>query len=762
MIAMELCFTLYVSDAMDDLVNQAGHLLKIVSFYLVYKAVVVTGLRNPINLLFRELCQKEAELESRVIERTRMLARQSEKNLALLHNASDGITIMDVNANIIEVSDSFCIMLGYTREEMIGMNVAQWDCGFKSHDEMMAAFRRQLDRQVRSIFQSRHRRKDGSIYDVEISGYPIQLDGTKILFNSSRDITERKRAEEKLQLAASVFSHAHEGIIITAIDGVILEVNETFTHITGYGHDEVLGKTPRLLSSGLQHDDFYASMWDEMTKKGHWSGEIWNRRKNGDLYAIMQTISAVRDAQGKTLRYVAMFSDITPIKKHQNELEYIAHHDVLTQLPNRTLLSERLLQAMSNASHCQQSLAVVFLDLDGFKVINDRYGRAMGDQVLVSVAANMKHALREGDTLARFGGDEFVAVFSNVANFEVCVPLLSRLLDATAQVVRICNLDVHLSASLGVTFFPQSQEVDADQLLRQADQAMYQAKLAGKNCYHVFDAALDQSVRGRNESLERIRQALSANEFVLHFQPKVNMRTGRVIGVEALVRWQHPTRGLLFPAQFLSVIEGHALSVSLGEWVIDHALAQVEQWHSCGLDLKVSVNVGARQLQQADFVERLGGILSIHPGVSHGQLQLEVLETSALDDVAWTSSVIEACRKMGVTFSLDDFGTGYSSLTYLRRLPVVELKIDQSFVRNMLEDPDDLAILNGIIGLASAFNRQVVAEGVECVECGTLLLKLGCELAQGYCIARPMPSLELPAWCATWRPDPAWARESAP
>jgi EAL domain-containing protein (putative c-di-GMP-specific phosphodiesterase class I) len=298
--------------------------------------------------------------------------------------------------------------------------------------------------------------------------------------------------------------------------------------------------------------------------------------------------------------------------------------------------------------------------------------------------------------------------------------------------------------------------VDADQLLRQADQAMYQAKLAGKNCYHVFDAELDRSVRGHHEGMERIRHALVEREFVLHYQPKVNMRTGKVIGAEALIRWQHPEKGLLPPAVFLPVIEDHPLAVEIDEWVIDTALTQMTLWQASGLDIPVSVNVGARQLQQAGFPERLREILAAHPDVRPGDLELEVLETSALEDVVGVSKIIEACREIGVTFALDDFGTGYSSLSYLKRLPVNRLKIDQSFVRGMLEDPDDLAILEGVIGLATAFRREVIAEGVETVEHGEMLLRLGCEQAQGYGIARPMPAREFAGWSATWRPDAAW------
>jgi EAL domain-containing protein (putative c-di-GMP-specific phosphodiesterase class I) len=315
---------------------------------------------------------------------------------------------------------------------------------------------------------------------------------------------------------------------------------------------------------------------------------------------------------------------------------------------------------------------------------------------------------------------------------------------------------MQVSASLGVTFYPQTDDIDADQLLRQADQSMYQAKLAGKNRYHVFDAEHDRSLRGHHESQDHIRTALVEREFVLYYQPKVNMRTGKVVGAEALIRWQHPEKGLLPPAAFLPVIEDHPLAIDIGEWVIDTALTQVELWRAAGLDIPVSVNVGALQLQQPTFVERLRSILALHPTLEPGCLDLEVLETSALEDVEGISLLMRTCRGMGVTFALDDFGTGYSSLTYLKRLPAKLLKIDQSFVRDMLDDPDDLAILKGVIGLASAFHREVIAEGVETIAHGVLLLQLGCDLAQGYGIARPMPAHQMPAWCATWRPDAAW------
>ena len=593
---------------------------------------------------------------------------------------------------------------------------------------------------------------------VEMRCTAIDWQGQPATLNSLSDITERRRTEQQLQLAASVFTHAREGIMITDADGAIIDVNDTFTRITGFTRQEALGENPRILNSGRHDAEFYAGLWRSLIEKGHWYGEIWNRRKNGDIFAEMQTISAVYDADGQTQHYVALFSDITLIKEHEQQLEHIAHYDALTSLPNRVLLADRLHQAMSQAQRRQQALAVVYLDLDGFKAINDCHGHDVGDQLLMLLARRMRDTLREGDTLARLGGDEFVAVLLDLSNAADSASLLGRLLAATAQPVPVNGHLLQVSASLGVTFYPQREDVDADQLMRQADQAMYQAKLAGKNRYHIFDAEQDIYIKGQHESLDRIRRALSEGEFVLYYQPKVNMRLGTVIGAEALIRWQHPDKGLLSPASFLPMIEGHPLAVSVGEWVLDTALGQMARWQAMGLTLPVSVNIGARQLQQMDFVIRLRQILARHPQVSPSQLELEILETSALEDLAEVSQVIAACRDMGVNFALDDFGTGYSSLTYLKHLQVALLKIDQSFVRDMLDDPDDLAILSGVIGLAAAFRRDVMAEGVETIEHGAMLLQLGCERAQGYGIAHPMPADAFPNWAARWQADPLWRR----
>ncbi|MGA7856499.1 MAG: PAS domain S-box protein [Terracidiphilus sp.] len=583
--------------------------------------------------------------------------------------------------------------------------------------------------------------------------------GGVIIF--SDDITRQKTAEDRLHLAASVFTHASEGITITDASGTILDVNHAFTRITGYSREEVIGKNPRILNSGRQSREFYTEMWSQLTANGYWSGEIWNRARDGRVFPEILTISAVPDATGKTQQYVALFADISSLKEQEQKLERLAHYDPLTGLPNRALLSDRLQVAMPRGQRRGRPMAVVCLDLDNFKGINEHYGRETGDQLLSVMANRMGLALRQDDMLARIGGDEFVAVLADAGSTDDSIPMINRLLNAVAEPVELGELTLHVSTSIGVTFFPQPADVDAEQLLRQADQAMYQAKVEGKNRYHIFDAREDRSVRGHHEDVERIRRAFHANEFLLYYQPKVNMRTGSVLGAEALIRWQHPQGGLLPPAQFLPIIEGNALALEVGEWVIETALTQIESWHAAGLNIPVSVNISGQQLLEPNFVERLSALLAAHPGVRPSSLELEVLESSALQDLGQVSEVITACSELGVSFALDDFGTGYSTLTYLRRLPADVLKIDRSFVREMLDNPEDLTMLEGVLALVTAFRRLASAEGVETMEQGLMLLRLGCQVAQGYGIARPMPASDFPSWAAAWHPPLEWVNVSA-
>ncbi len=563
------------------------------------------------------------------------------------------------------------------------------------------------------------------------------------------------KADKKLQLAASVFTNAYEGIMITYAFELITEVNSSFIKMTGYSREELIGSDSGMLKSDKHSKVFYHQMWNSIATTGSWSGEVTNRRKNGETFVELKTISCLYDENGIVTNYLSMGTDITVNKLHQRQMERSAHYDQLTGLPNRELLSERLSHIIIQCKKHQQSSAIVVLDLDNFKLINDTYGHDVGDQVLIKMSKCIGGVLREWDTLSRIGGDEFVIILTHLDQVTDCYYALERLLKATSSSITVGNAVIPMSASIGVATYPEDN-VDAELLIRHADQAMYVAKQAGKNCYRLFDTAQDKAVNIQQESLGNIRRALQQQEFVLYYQPKVNMSTGEIIGVEALIRWQHPLRGLLPPLDFLPAIEGHAISLEIGEWVIATALSQISQWHEMGFTFRISVNVSAYQIQQIDFVERLAVLLAVYPEVAPDCLGLEILETSALSDINQVAATMDNCMALGVRFALDDFGTGYSSLTYLRRLPVRLIKIDQSFVRNMLQDPEDLAIVKSVIALAKSFKRDVIAEGVETIEHGTALLQLGCELAQGYGIARPMPEADIPTWVNKWKLDDAW------
>jgi diguanylate cyclase (GGDEF)-like protein/PAS domain S-box-containing protein len=575
---------------------------------------------------------------------------------------------------------------------------------------------------------------------------------------ANRELTERYAAqllvEDRLRLHTTAFDNSHEGITLTNAQGEILDVNPAFTRITGYERSEVIGRNPRVLKSGRHDQPFYTAMWKSILETGTWRGEIWNRSKFGDVYPELLSISAVRDADGQLTNFVAVFSDISRLKEQEKQLVQMAYFDALTGLPNRVLLADRIVQASAQTRRSDTLMAVCYLDLDGFKPINDTWGHDVGDQLLIEVANRFKATLRAGDTVARLGGDEFVLLMLGLASLAECEQAVQRMLHAVSHPLLVAPQPVRLSASIGVAIFPLD-DGDADTLLRHADQAMYRAKQSGKNCFHVFDPDQDRYTRSRYDRVARIQDALDYHEIVLHYQPKVDMRAGRIAGAEALVRWRHPERGLLMPAEFLPLIEDHDVVIRLGEAVIEAVLVQMETWQAGGLSLPVSVNVSGRQLQSPGFVQRLSEALARHPRVAR-QLELEVLETTALEDMVKVSRVIEECSELGVPFSLDDFGTGYSSLTYLKRLPVTTIKIDQSFVGEILSDPNNLVIVQGVIGLTNAFQRRAIAEGVETAEHGRLLLQLECDHAQGYGIARPMPGDEIVPWAGAWRPDPQW------
>jgi len=487
-------------------------------------------------------------------------------------------------------------------------------------------------------------------------------------------------------------------------------------------------------------------------------------RHNGCIgFILVESLDTSRDPDKQDtslLRLVAhLLTNVQERQHYEMQLEQVAHFDSLTGLPNRVLLADRLRQAMIDTDEDQSLLSVVCLDLDNFKEINDQFGHKTGDDILRRVGKKLLACLGVDDTLARMGGDEFVAILPGLSDANDCFPIVKRLLASASEAFTIDNERIQVSASVGISLYPQQDKsVGADQMLRQADQAMYHAKQSGKNQFHVFDSSYELRLREHHQHLKAIHTALNQDQFVLFYQPRVHMQSGQVLGVEALIRWQHPDHGLQSPGTFLPWIDGHELSIDLGDWVLRQALRQLSIWQSQGFDFSVSINVDAMLLEHPSFVDRLTSYLDECDIEDPSRVELEVLETSALEDIIRFQDIIGECQAQGIQFSLDDFGTGYSSLSYLKRIPVDVLKIDQSFVREMLDDPDDLAILEGIIGLSQAFHRDVVAEGVETEDLGKMLLQLGCFQAQGYAIARPMPANDIANWIQHWQPYPSWQK----
>jgi diguanylate cyclase (GGDEF)-like protein/PAS domain S-box-containing protein len=572
------------------------------------------------------------------------------------------------------------------------------------------------------------------------------------------DVQDRREAQERKRMSASLFQHLHEGLLITDADLRALDANPAYTQILGVEREELLGTVPSLLrptpADPIARQQ-RAAMWASLSNTGSWRGELIERRRNGELCTLRATISTVPGPTHDLRYHVLVISDITEQRVQREQLERQAHFDELTRLPNRARLSQLLDDAMKAADRDGYLLAVCYLDLDRFKPVNDRYGHAAGDRLLAELAGRLRSALRSRETwvdsAARLGGDEFVLLL-RAGTLEEARLAVERVLRVVAlpYVVDPAAEAVHVTASMGATVYPIDRS-DADTLLRHADHAMYGAKQAGRNGYLFFDPEHRRRTEERVMAIGRVQEALDSSEFVLHYQPKVDMKTGRVHGFEALLRWDHPQQGQIAPLQFLPLIEHTGLSSRVGDWVLAQALEHLSQWRRSGLDINVSVNVSARHLQEPDFALRLSELLARHKEPLAAHLELEMLETAAHADIEATSALVSRCQALGVRFALDDFGTGYSTLTYLKRLPVDVLKIDRSFVHHMLDDAQDRAIVEGVIGLAGTFGCVVVAEGVESPAQARTLIELGCGIGQGTGIAAPMPADRVAAWTREYR-----------
>ena len=913
------------------------------------------------------------------------LKRESEKNLALLHNASDGIHILDTDGNIMEVSDSFCSMLGYRRDEVIGMNVSKLDAKIP-YAELSKNIKQRIAQKIRSQFETSHRRKDGTIVDVEISSFPLELNGKPALFSSSRDIserkkseelmryhtlminsardgfwvvdlkgnvleanqayanlsgysvdellnmhvtqldalhndqavqarinqilakgydlfetqhrhkdghwydvevsvnymaeskqffafirditkrkqaeialrekdhlltesqriahvgswhldlmtgqtswssetyriydvspdtftptvesliglilpddrpamrtwieacvagknptslefhikrhdgtvrilsgfgelrygtgnspthligivqdiTERKKAEADLRIAATAFE-SHEGLMITDADGVILRINKAFTETTGYMAEEIVGQTPRLLKSGRHNAAFYRAMWETIKRTGGWQGEIWDRRKNGEIYPKWLSITAVKGDDGAVTHYVGSHTDITERKVAEDKIEQLAFHDPLTRLPNRQLLLDRLQQALASSGRSGRQGALLFIDLDNFKTLNDTLGHLTGDLLLQQVAERLISCVREGDTVSRLGGDEFVVMLEDLSEHAVEAAAQTegigeKILDNLSKPYQLESNEYHCTTSIGATLLSGHHQA-IEELLKQADIAMYQAKKAGRNTLRFFDPQMQETINIRAALENDLTKAIENHELHLHYQVQVNSSL-RPLGAEALLRWSHPERGLVSPAQFIPLAEETGLILPIGQWVLETACAQLKEWEhgERTRDLALSINVSAREFRHANYVNQVRAIIQRH-GINPKLLTLELTESLLLENIEDTISTMGALNEIGVQFALDDFGTGYSSLQYLKRLPLDQLKIDQSFVRDIASDSSDKEIVRTIIAMAQGLNLDVIAEGVETEEQRQLLSSSGCSSYQGYLFGRPV------------------------
>ena len=656
--------------------------------------------------------------------------------------------------------------------ELLEANTQAWrSWGFESLDDMLAqpdrvwlkepydrtaALARMREALARGgdRFEWPTRRIDGSVIWNEVSISPVDVDGRQCALSVAVDITIRREGERLLRESDERFRALLEDVPGVAIqgygvDGIVNYWNRASETLYGYSAEEAMGRNLLDLIVPPESAPAMRQAMADLAERGLISnGEMELMRKDGSRIPVYFSQTAVR-RPGHPTELFCMDIDLSERKRHENELKRIASYDALTGLPNRNLLAELMREQCSRADETGQGFAFCYLDLDEFKPINDQFGHDLGDRVLVIIAKRLRGLVRAGDMVGRLGGDEFVVLLGGLRQGPELDRRLRDILDRICEPIQVDSLTLQVAASIGVTLYPEDSS-DPDILLRHADQAMYRAKAMGRNSYSLFDLAFEDAQQRRRERLHEIEQGLRQQQFELYFHPKISLRTGDVCGVEGLVRWRHPRRGVLLPAEFLADLEQSELDYTFGDYVIERALEQLGSWVAKGLALPVSVNISAPHLLAPDFLEHLESALQRHPHVPTGLFRLEILETAAVSDRGQAIAVLDRVRRLGVGVSLDDFGTGYSSLRHLRSLPVDEVKIDQSFVRDMLTDPADRNIVRSVLGLAAAFNLRVVAEGVETPEHMRALVELDCELGQGFVFARPMPAADLPAWLAAW------------
>jgi diguanylate cyclase (GGDEF)-like protein/PAS domain S-box-containing protein len=701
------------------------------------------GLADQLDITLSRLKASEQELEKKVAERTRQLQERHRKYHSVIQNTGEGFWQVDREGRLIEVNPAYARLSGYTDTELVGMRIT--DLEAEETPEETAERIRNIMRHGKETFETRHRRKDGTEWDVEVNAAFINEDGGYFV-GFFKDITERKKIDQELRIAATAFE-TQEGILITDANEIIVRVNRAFTQITGYSPEEAIGNKPSMLKSGRHDPDFYRAMHAALQRDDHWEGEIWDRHKDGHIYPKWLAIAAVKDALGRITHYVGNSTDISERKASEDKIKSLAFYDTLTELANRRLLTERLEHAVAMQARTGYCGALLFLDLDNFKLLNDSQGHGVGDELLIEVARRLKACVRETDTVARLGGDEFIVLLEELgpaydASVMQTKVIAEKIVAALAEPYILSTVVHNCSSSIGIVLFNDSS-ITANAVLAQADTAMYAAKKSGKNAYRFFDPSMQQELERRVKFESELRRAIDDKQLELFYQPQVNDKK-QIIGVEALIRWHHPELGLIPPDQFIPIAEETDLILIIDRWVLEAACAQIMAWRDQASTRKISVavNISAKQFYQPDFVDGVRKIVAQYL-IEPSQLKLELTESIVLKKMDAAIEKMLELKAMGIVLAMDDFGTGYSSLSYLKNLPFDQIKIDKSFVDDIRDNKNDAYIIHSVITLGRLMEIVVVAEGVEYAEQDELLKSLGCTVFQGYLFGKPVPVEEL-------------------
>ena len=655
---------------------------------------------------------------------------------------ADGLLVINNQGNVVDVNSRYLSMSGYSKDELTELSlteIEQAPTGARTFDDYIRIFMRGIDK-----FESIYRRKDGTLFPVEISLFN-NSELADFTFICVRDLSNQKKAETKISIVENIFENSTEAIIVTDDKGNIEIVNDTFCKITGYSHFDVIGKTPAILNSGRQDKAFYQKFWQQLLSVGYWSGEMWNKRKNGEIYPEWLHISSICDEHGEITHFVGQFTDISESKQSEQEQRYRAYHDPLTSLPNRTLLFERLDGLCEQHKNKPLSFAVLFCDLDRFKFINDSLGHHVGDEVLKCVANRIKGKLRARDTVARVGGDEFIIIIEGEKSLQHLDHIAKQVLALFDEPFVLEFGEFYISASIGISVFPQDSS-DIRELISFADIAMYQIKSAGGNHYNVFDAKQKEAIKHKIELEKVIHKALQDEQFEVWYQPQINNKTNEVYGVECLLRWIHPEYGHIRPDLFIPIAEENGLIKEIGHFVLKTASKQLRQWRINNVyQGTFAVNVSLRQFERNDLVAQVKDVLT-QELIPAEALELEVTETIFSEDNIYHTKALQQIRELGVKVSIDDFGTGYSSLQRLKQLPIDNLKIDKSFIDNLAKSKLDVSIIRALCMLVESFGIDLIAEGVEHEHQAKLLTQLGCYNHQGFLYSKPLPANEFERW----------------